>query len=493
MRKRILFLFLILSALGGVVVFAFRDRLVARPAGRVLSVPDGDIEIAWFNTTTAYAAWERFVIGINRAARANSDLSIDDSRAFLEQTTGIPEVVISWKNRPGKMRIRWYKQTSEMNSRQWIDALAERNPPPLAIIGGGSSDRARDLASDLNARRQWRGPRPLFLITTATANEVGEGSERAKLTQIYPERSFRFCFTNEQMARAVVDFVWHKPELRPSGAPSKQKNDDPPVIFPVEWKDDPYSIDLSEKFRQAVKTKTAGRFEQPFISHPPYSVGLFDRANRAEAEYAMYILAEAPTLPSQRSLLILPTSTAPARRFLRALTGESPLIGRNLVAINGDAISINDVYRDGALLWNMRDLSIPLVFFAHQNPIDWDDQLRAPAGTDDVLLYTELMRVVLAAVRPDDGDLVRDADRLQRNIRSQTLISFDEDGNRREGSEYVVYLKPDIGEMGRINPRADLEVWTRTLGGDWKRVKETQPLQAPYPSRKARRLAGDPP
>ena len=32
------------------------------------------------------------------------------------------------------------------------------------------------------------------------------------------------------------------------------------------------------------------------------------------------------------------------------------LVGRHLVAVNGDAISINDVYRDGSLIWNVHEV-----------------------------------------------------------------------------------------------------------------------------------------
>ena len=491
MRGRVFLIIVFLVSMGLLIAIGLRDRLEGQGLARGLPVPDGDREIAWFHTSTNGATWEHFVAGVQRTSRQMANLEIDDARAFLESSTAIPEVVISWKNKPGKLHVRWYKVSSETSARQWVDALAQRDPAPLAIIGGGSSDRARDLARDLENRADWKGPRPLLFITTATANEVDlDGNkEYRKLTQVYPERSFRFCFTNEQMARAVVDFVWHTPDLRPRGGPPDEKGETPPpTIFPVYWEDDPYSVDLSEKFRRAVSEKTMNRQDQPFISHPPYSVGAFDRVNKVEAEYVGYILAEMPMLAGQHSLLILPTSTTPARRFLRALTGESPLIGRRLVALTGDSISINDVYQDGALLWNIRDVPVPLVFFTHQNPIDWDDDLPPPAGTDDVLLFADLVKAVLVSLRPADGDLVRDADELLVNLRAQSLIHFDADGNRQEGEEYVVCVRPAISAQGRIGAQATLEVWHRLLGGAWQQVTAGEPLQVPYSNRSAHRL-----
>lgn len=485
MRLRTIIIGLVIAAVGVAAAVTLMGRNEARPATRVRPVPSGDHEIAWFNTSTAGGTWERFVSGIHHARRKLPNLEVDDSQAFLERTTSIPEVVVSWKDRPGKLRIRWYKQTTETGTKQWIDALAQRNPPPLAIIGGGSSDRARDLARDLAAQTQWQGARPLLLITTATANEVTLESDLMprRLTQIYPERTFRFCFTNEQMARAVIDFIWRMPELRPPGGTADNKIESPPTIFPVYWKDDAYSEDLNSRFWIAVSEITKFRCELRPAIQIDYSVGSFDRANASEAAGARTILEELEVEKDQRSLLILPTSTPPARRFLRALAGESPTVGRHLVAVNGDAISFNDVYRDGGLLWNIRDLPVPLVFFAHQNPVGWDEQLVPPAGTDEVLLFARLFEVLLQTALPADGEPAGNANIMAERMRIQRLIPFDEEGNRKDGEEYIVYLRPDISEAGRINPKAPLQVWRRSRGKNWREVETAMPLLAPYQHR----------
>src|SRR5436309_8721036 len=202
--------------------------------GDVPAVPGGDQEVAWIHAATSGSQWERFVAGVRRARRGRPWLRVDDSRAFLDQTTAVPEVVVGVDGTEAKLHIRWYKLTSEADSGRWVERLARRDPPPLAFIGGGTSDRAVELARALAEQRDWRGPgypragRPLLLITTATANTifldpsaqgVPVGAEPPRLMQVYPGRSFRFCFTNRQMAQAVVDFLWTQPDLRPLGDP----------------------------------------------------------------------------------------------------------------------------------------------------------------------------------------------------------------------------------------------------------------------------------
>src|ERR1700730_16979332 len=93
-RLRVLFwslLGMLVAVAATVAVVQYRTAAV--PA-RAMNVPPGDQEIAWFNTTTGTATWERFVAGVHHAARQEPRLRIDDSRAFLDQTTAVPEVVL---------------------------------------------------------------------------------------------------------------------------------------------------------------------------------------------------------------------------------------------------------------------------------------------------------------------------------------------------------------------------------------------------------------
>src|SRR5262249_39355092 len=84
----------------------------------------------------------------------------------------------------------------------------------LAFIGGGTSDRAVELARALAEQDKWNGPRPLLLITTATANTIqldpadagAAGPQWKPLMGFYPRPAFRFCFTNRQTRRGGGGF-----------------------------------------------------------------------------------------------------------------------------------------------------------------------------------------------------------------------------------------------------------------------------------------------
>ena len=361
-RRGIAWLLATVSVLAVAAFVLMRSGLLGAVAvARVKSVPPGDQEIAWIHAATNGATWERFVAGVHRVREHCPHLHVDDQNAFLDQTAAVPELCLSVDGCPSKLWVRWYKLTSETGHEKWIDELARRQPPPLAIIGGGSSDRARDLAKALAVRaQQWHGPPPLFLITTATADKVRldeEGDSYIPMEQdpsseswrdlitVYPDRTFRFCFTNSQMAEAVVDFVWSQPNLRPHGSarPDGLAGSvaglaggniwaaaslwlagayEPPAVYAVQWVDDPYSIDLSEQFCRVLPL-TGKWTKPPDIDWVPYSVGGFQDPNPREALLVQRLRERITSALVQRPLLVLPTVLQPARRVLRAIVGKS--------------------------------------------------------------------------------------------------------------------------------------------------------------------------
>jgi len=475
---------LIALVLGAVLVATFRMTGLP-PANRPLAVPPGDQEIAWFHTATSTATWERFVAGAHYAAHLEPRLRVDDSRAFPETTTAVPELVLSLTGSEQRLLFRWYKQSGGVQMADWVNSLAGRSSPPLAIIGAGSSDQALELARIMAAPRDWGGPAPLLFFTTASAcNFEAEdgGAQQLDLMRVYKDRSFRFCFNNRQMARAVVDFVWSQTELRPQGSQQATlgaataaasgdvwaaisllacQEDFLGGVYTLEWRDDPYSVDLANEFREVLfGTESGGdrpwrgRVQPTRLVDIHSSVGTFIRPNADEASAISQLINGLPfeqetgdfspvsrnpfppisRNPFQRSLLILPTVAPPARRILSGITGATPVLRRHLVAVSGDSITFNDVCRDGALIWNARLVSVPLVFFAQQNPVARDmvsSELQpsqigqhAPNGTDDVLHNADVMHIIAeeayhlgAASGPNE--LLANPDELANRLRSR--------------------------------------------------------------------------
>ena len=497
-------------------------------------VPAGDHEIVWLSTTTNASAWERFVAAVQRAGRR---LQIDHpgaqalvgDAAFPKETTAVPEIALALPNGAGRLVFRWYKITTDWKTRDWVEALLQRRPPPLAIIGGSSSDAARELAWQL--RRQCANvpepDRPLLLLTTGTADRVTDpdapadappNAKEMGLTSVYPDRTFRFCFSNEQMATAVLSFLRTQYDLRLDANP----------VHMVQWDDDSYSRDLTEGFEEVIRqNKTpagddaTGRSEAappPALINPERvasSVGSFLTPNRFEAEVASDVVDDLERAPGDepltagrrgldealrdlkeegarpsRPLLVVTGQSAPSRRFLRELACTAPAQARRLVVAGGDALSFNTVYRDRRVAWPIQDLPFAFVFFCHFDPIynnkDDPDLAFLPegkpppdgekdfnlssTGTEDVLLNGAIIES-LAQAFDRDGKPAADASELSRRLAEISHRSgrfgydpegtplFGPDGNRRGGAgENIVYLRPHF-EGDRVLPEATIEVW----------------------------------
>lgn len=500
-RFRWLF-WLVLVALVPLGWFAVRGWGVRDTLGKAKEVPHGCQEIVWIQPATSGSTWERFLAGIRRVQQDWPDLQVNDDLAFPDQTVAVPEVALSLRGCEGKLLIRWYKMTSDVGINDWIKELARRDPAPLAVIGGGSSDRARDLALALTDRKNWKGQPPLLLITTATADNVyiEGGITEQPLVEIYPGRTFRFCFTNSQMAAALRSFIWEQPQLRPQGngtlalgavaAPAGGSILDslalltaipqlqPGAVHVLAWEDDPYSLDLSNQFRSILPQEGVVVRKH----HIRYSVGEYAQPNARETELIRNLLEAELRAPARR-LLVLPAGDKPVRRMLRGLTVADPLGIRNVVAVSGDSISFNTICRDRDIAWNIQDMPVPLVLFCHHSPVAWPTQPepgpQSQTATDDELLNANMVRLLLEGcfgtspeqTSPGSHRLLDDATELAGRLHARQPAFFGADGNRVGGSgEYVVVLLPHI-EAGQVQPRATIEVWSRAGTGAWALVK----------------------
>jgi len=294
------------------------------------------------------------------------------------------------------------------------------------------------------------------------------------------------------MSKAVADFIWSHDDLRPDRQP----------VYLVQWKDDPYSEDLSEQFHDVL----ANYFERqhpgqpppaaPFVTWTiPYSVGSLNQPNVWEAEAVeslANVLSQHPE--QQRPLLVLPAMPQPARRFLRGLSRTDPVRTGRFVVATGDGIDFNTVYRDRNIAWPIQDLPCALVFFCHRNPVDPgafredqsggeqtppDPNEKTTTSTQDLLLYRDIIETVATAAARENGWLDR-ADDFQQRLaelrQSDGSPRFNSQGNQRPGaSEYVVVLRP-VRDGNRVRPIASLQVWNRSAVADgkglWTLVRE---------------------
>lgn len=514
-------IFLVL--LTGTLLVAVYGLLYQGPPGpaslQVAEVPDGSQEIAWLHPATTPYTWERFVAGLQYLARLRSDwqITVDVSGAFPTATTAVASVGIRRAGYRGVLWFRWYKLTGQHGQAAWLERLASRKPPPLAIVGGGSSDRARDLAEWLERNRQQSGYAPPLLITTATADSVFTANqEEHPLLDLYPGHAFRCCFSNRQMAEATLDFVFSQPELRPAQGP----------IFLAFWEDDPYSRDFMDQCRdllwhwqsdpqQSLLRRRGSPGDVTFVQIPiRHSVGPVNEPNPPESLAVQKLVEELTQSDREhRALLILPGEIKPVRRLLRALVRAAPSASSKLIVATGDAVDFNAVFRDRQLTWPLQELPCQLVLFCHRDPVHagagfrpavatpsslvpWlpartteksrvassahyspsssHDHVITPSGTHDLLLYADVGAALIDAAFHQNqllGDSQAVRDRLADSKDETGHPRFTAKGERHGGrGEFVVLLRP-LREGNRILPRARLLVSQRVgpAGqGEWR-------------------------
>lgn len=530
-RPTVLIVFsILLVAAAMAVVVPFEGA--ARP--QPLPLRPGEQEIAWLYPATSTSQWERLAKAVEQARdRLKTRFPGLD---WAHDSTGgpahaAPSVSLKWPG--GRLVFRWYKLTSQWTPRDWVEALQARDPPPLAIIGGNNSFWARALAVEMSRAAGEDPPptSPLLLLTNATADRVRDNAEgddnqmlegcgeddgrNVPLSSIYPKRTFRFSFTNRQMATAVTRFIWTRPELTP----------DSDTTFLVRWCDDAYSRDLCEGCTNVLQRRAADSAlpQWAFLSgaiglglpppalvtsytgsfrhgatlqfylqfHVDSSVGSFTAPNLYDANNVVDLLNM--VRPEQRRpLLVLTGQQQPSRRFLRELARSEPETARRFVVAAGDALSFNTIYRDRQVTWPIQDLPFKLVFFAHRNPTDpaagfLPEEQAGPArrtrtsGTEDVLLFRDIVEACALASRRD-GQPCRDADALREGLLRHVCIDgdrltlnegvrlFDDNGQRAGGTgEHVVYLRPHFHGV-RVLPSATIEVWARQANRSWAPV-----------------------
>jgi hypothetical protein len=289
----------------------------------------------------------------------------------------------------------------------------------------------------------------------------------------------------------VTDFIWQQEDLRPDGP-----------AYVVNWDDDPYSVDLSENFKE-VLSKSAARKVPLWSIGIPYSLGGYTQPNSWEVQVVEKLMAALAEHPKQRrSLLVLPATPQSARRFLRGVERTAPLEAGKFVVATGDGIDFNVIYRDRRLNWPIQDLPFTLVLFCHRNPVDpiafepespdFQPGVSAVAektttSTHDLLLYRDTVAMIVDAACRKTG-VPASPERMKVHLREAHLPDgqpyFDEHGNQRSGAgEYIVVLQP-VRQGSRVLPRAQIQVWNRSAasgdGRHWQRVRELEVDYLPH-------------
>jgi hypothetical protein len=499
---------------------------------QVKPLEEGDQEIAFIEPATSTDDWGRLITAVqlleHNWTKVNPtlpSLKVSLDGAFPPLSAAVPEIVFSFGNTGSKLRLRWYKISGEHDAPSWVQKLHDRNPQPLAVIGGATSDRAIKLAYALRNIYDGRAPKvepnmsaPVYVITTATAEDT---RSKKPVMGVYKNRTFRFSFTNQTMVESLLQFVdrrqitlergWARNLWVHKGADAEMLTAaaagtlgsprlQPYTMYAFSWLDERYSLDMADSFQRHFKSRyPLGEFHPaaPITS----GIGGFNQPAPEEQITVDTFLAH-PTKP--HSFLALPTQTVRMRRFLINLRQRSEQAARNLVVLNGDAISFHTIYRDRDVMWNILDLPYSLVFFSHRNPVDASAGFReekdlanhkngafppaSTSGTHDLLLYQDIFEALLYAIH-DGSNLLCDPQAVRTRLRStswrydskgleqprvgNTLIHtnngksrllFDPDGDRqRHTGEHIVWLKPNFtGDI--VDLRSKLSVWT--IGSD---------------------------
>lgn len=402
--------------------------------------------------------WHEFRQGIAACVRRGLTRIVQEGDAT---------VVLETPQHGRPVRFSWQGSRGLVETREEVRRLVPR-VAPVALVGSTNTVMTVALARELrdSLRDSPRGPVLLVPWATSVLVEAPDhASGRVPLLAIWPGRTFRFCPNNQREASLVVRCVAeHEPGPQSEAMPRR-------VVIVVD-RNDPYSEDLADCFRRAIKEVAPPEVEiidhDDALSAP--SLGGRDevpgRAERQQAEEIWKEVAEAPA--GRASWVILPLQSRPARRMLTALRDQAryapaPAVGR-LHVLCGDGIgleTLSEIVRtagragDGLEfpIWCVSSTSIPAPEPA-STPIDSATQIQAeivsavirgldrPRGSGEDLRHA-LATLSLAAGEP--GAMGRS-------------LAFTDLGERKGD---------DLGHVLTIQPGQDKVLAYARVGGRW--------------------------
>jgi hypothetical protein len=350
-------------------------------------------------------------------------------------------VVVETPGHRRRVRFGWHGIRGVGETRDEVGRIAGREPPPVAVVGSSTTVLTVALADRLGDRGS---AGPVLLVPWATAVMAGgprPGSSPVPLLEINPGRTFRFCPNNRRLAESVVDCLLEQDGRKPPGR----------VVLVVD-PHDPYSVDLADCFRRAIRSRapSAEVVERPDAVGMPTvarSPGVALTPSVAEAALADAIWTAADRSPGGLpTWVVLPLQGDPTRRILGALQSRSswppPSRGEGpLRVVCGDGIGRETLEvlagRKAFPIWCASTSSI------------------CPAGlgvSNDTQTLAEVASAVLLAVErsprsvatPED---VRDAlARLDLPEADPSAfgraLRFDPGGERKDAPGFVLALRP---------------------------------------------------
>lgn len=254
-------------------------------------------------------AWEEFRQGV----LACRDLGLIDN--VLDARTAL-----TVRTRGGnRLRFVWSPASGMVQTRQLVRELLARPVPPVAVVGSENTALTAVLAEALRdhpllERAESGGP--VLLVPWATAvvaQPATPGSTPVPLLEIHPGRTFRICPDNTRQAELLVRYALHENAGQP-----------PARSIVVSDRDDPFSRDLAQALREALRNAVPGSpiDDQEALPVPAMPSAALELSENQWAERAWsQARAGADRGPTW---LVLPLQGEPTRRLLNALATLAP-------------------------------------------------------------------------------------------------------------------------------------------------------------------------
>ncbi len=370
---------------------------------------------------------------------------------------GEDSIVVATPRLGRRVRFAWHGIRGVGETRAEVDRISGLEPPPAAVVGSSTTVLTVALAEPLRDEGE---AGPILLIPWASAvmaTAPRPGEKPVPLLEVDPGRTFRFCPNNRRLAESVVDCLL-----------DRDGGKVPARAFLVVDPHDPYSVDLADCFRRAIRARapSAEVIERPDtlgvpgVSRSPVAVPTPSAEETTLAD-AIWTAAEAG--PADRAAtttwVVLPLQGEPTRRMLAALQSRSSWqalgVGDGpLRVVCGDGIGRETL--DG--LAGRRAFPIWAASTSSARPPDH-------GVSDDSQTLAEIAAALLLAVerssRPEPTpDDVRDAlARLDLPATDPSTfgrpLAFDPGGERRGNPGHVLATRPGSPVVAEFARAAD--------------------------------------